>query len=411
MSCEKNDEVKRGGIATSDWAARIVMLSGGLMTALALSAITSVLPQIEAELARGPQDSLLIKQLVGVVGLAMVAGAPLAGFLVDRIGARLVVAFAGALYALSGSAGLFIGELHLLMGSRLLLGIAAAAIATTAMTLINTRLNGIARARWMGAHVGLTMIGTIVLHPVAGWLGESGWRWPFSLYLLGLPISLVGLAIGPHTSVRKAVSDSPQVEGRWPLSWFPARYALLAVLLGSITYMPMVYVPFLMREMGVASPTMISFVLMGDSVLGAAMALLYGRSRQHVSIHGAFAFSLGCAGGGMTVAALSPHVAGVVGGMLFFGLGLGWFVPNLMTAVSQQVLPERQGRAVGLVKGAHYLAAPLCIVAVEPLARQIGPQGAMMVAAALSFALLLVMGYRLRADRRRERSAATLLHT
>lgn len=387
-----------------EWSAKAIMLSGGLMVALALSAINSVLPQIDAELARGPQDSLLIKQLVGIVGLSMVIGAPLAGFLVDRIGARRVVVTAGLFYAAIGTAGLYLSSLPALIASRLLLGVMAVTITTTSMAMINTRLTGLDRAKWMGAHVGAAMIGSVVVHPIAGYLGEFGWRWPFALYAIGLPFALLALGLDRHVVQRPRTAAAKQGPGL--LTWFPARYAVLAVIIGSITYLPMVYVPFLMHQMGVVSPTVISLVLTGDVILGAGVALLYGRSRRYLSIPAAFAFSFACACTGMSIVAIASSLVGVVIGMMVFGIGLGWFVPNLMTAVAQQVSLEQQGRAVGLVKGAHHLAAPLCIVVVEPLTRRLGPEGAMMAAAVLAFALFFLMGYRIVADRQRDRAAA-----
>jgi MFS family permease len=388
-----------------EWAAKAIMLSGGLMVALALSAINSVLPQIEADLAHGPHDSLLIKQLVGIVGLAMVVGAPLAGLLVDRIGARRVVIAACLLYAAIGTAGLYLTSLPALIASRLLLGVAAVTITTTAMAMINTRLAGIERAKWMGAHVGVAMVGSIIINPLAGFLGEFGWRWPFALYLIGLPFALLALGLDRHVVQRPRVAAIAKQEPSL-LTWFPIRYALLAVLIGSVTYLPMVYLPFLMRQMGVTSPTTISLVLTGDVAVGAVVALLYGRSRRYFSVYAAFACSFGCTGIGMLIVAIASNLVGVVIGMMIFGIGLGWLVPNLMTAVSQQVQPEQQGRATGLVKGAHHLAAPLCIVIVEPLATRFGPEGAMMAAAAVALFLLMIMSYRLLAGRQRDRAGA-----
>jgi len=392
--------------AALEWSAKAIMLCGGLMVALALGAINSVLPQIEAELAHVPRDSLLIKQLVGIVGLSMVIGAPLAGFLVDRLGARRVVITACLFYTVLGTAGLYLSSLPALIASRLLLGVAAVAITTTSMVMINTRLAGIDRARWMGAHVGVAMAGSILVHPIAGYLGEFGWRWPFALYAIGLPFALLALGLD-----RRVVSRPHAVATQGPRlpTWFPVRYAALAVVIGSITYLPMVYLPFLMRQMGVTSPTMISLVLTGDVMLGATLALLYGRCRRYFSIHAAFAFSFACAGSGMFAVALASSLVGVVIGMMVFGIGLGWFVPNLMTAVAQQVQLQQQGRAVGLVKGAHHLAAPLSIVAVEPLARELGPWGAMLAASALAFGLLLLMACRIFAGRYRDRAAALVV--
>lgn len=387
-----------------EWSAKAVMLCGGLMVALALGGINSVLPQIDAALSRGPHDSLLIKQLVGVVGLSMVVGAPMAGFLIDRIGARRMVLTAGLLYAAAGTAGLYLSDLLALITSRLLLGVMAVTLATTSMVMINTRRAGLDRAKWMGTHVGFAMIGSIIVQPIAGFLGEFSWRWPFALYLIGLPFALLALGLKPEGGRRPLSSESR--EGLGLRQWFPFRYAALAVVIGSITYLPMVYVPFLMRGMGVLSSTIISLVLTGDVLLGAGIALSYGRSRRYFSIHAAFAVSFACAGAGMLLVALASSVVGVAIGMMVFGVGLGWFVPNLITAVGQQVSLEQQGRAVGLVKGAHHLAAPLCIVVIEPLARRFGPEGAMVASAALAFALFFFMGYSLLADRRRERAAA-----
>ncbi len=389
-----------------EWSAKVVMLCGGLMVALALGGINSVLPQIEAELAHSARDSLLIKQLVGIVGLSMVIGAPLAGFLIDRIGARIVVIIAAFLYAVIGTAGLYLSSLPALIVSRLLLGLTAVAVTTTAMTMINTRLEGVARARWMGAHVGVAMIGSIIINPIGGYLGEFGWRWTFALYGIGLPLSLIAFGLDRRVVSRSQtrIATAAMDKGPGLMTWFPFRYAALALVIGSITYLPMVYVPFLMRNMGISSPTVISLVLTGDVALGATLALLYGKSRRYFSIQSSFAFSFACAGIGMSLVAMASTVVSAVIGMMAFGVGLGWFVPNLMTAVAQQVSLEHQGRAVGLVKGAHHLAAPLCIVLIEPFARQAGPKAAMMAAAALAFVMFLLMSYQAVTGRQRARA-------
>jgi MFS family permease len=381
--------------------ARAIMLGGGVMVALALAGINSILPQIEADLARGPEDSLLIKQLVGIVALSMVAGAPLAGFLIDRIGARRVVIVASFLYALFGTAGVYLTDLHALLVSRLLLGMAAVAITTTSMTMINTGFSGVERARLMGVHTGVAMIGSIVIHPISGGLGELGWRWPFALYALGLVFAFLALGLDRHDAPRAAPATAA-VKGPSLLTWFPFRYAVLAVLIGAITYIPMVYIPYLMRELGTTSPTVISLALTGDVALGATLAILYGRARKHIPIHVAFAFSFACTGVGSLLTAYAGSLVGIILGMAVFGIGLGWFTPNLMTAVAQLVKAEQQGRATGLVKGAHHLAAPLAIVAVEPIVRRLGPDSAMMVAASIAFSLLILVLL----AHRRERAAA-----
>src|SRR3546814_10520922 len=81
-------------------------------------------------------------------------------------------------YILSGTAGLYVSDLPYLLASRVVLGLSAAMIQITAFTLINTRLAPAARAQWMGMHISAAMIGTILVQPVAGFIGDYSWRWP-----------------------------------------------------------------------------------------------------------------------------------------------------------------------------------------------------------------------------------------
>jgi MFS family permease len=384
------------------WGTRALMLGGGLLGAMAMMAITSVLPKIQADLAHGPQDSLLIKQLVGVVSLAMVVGAPLAGFLVDRIGLRFVLVTAALVYAIAGTAGLYLNGLPLLVASRAFVGLAAAAIQIISITLINTRLAPEQRPKWMGAHIAVAMIGTIIVHPLAGFLGELGWRWPFALYAVG--VLMVPVALFERSSLPAALSNAPPTArstGRQlPFAWFPFRYAVMALFVGGVSLLPMVYIPFLLRQHGMESSSLISLVLTADSLAGAIMALLYGRARRRLSTNGAFAVSFAATAVGTFIAALSPTIFGVVTGLLIFGFGVGWFVANLITAVAAKVTQAQQGRAAGLVKAAHFLSAPICITLMEPFARVHGPASAMLVVSATALLLFIVVGVRIVQERR-----------
>lgn len=372
-----------------NWPTRFVMLIGGLMVTIALSALTPVLPQIEFALAHSESQKLLVKMLVPIIGVTMVFGAPLTGFLVDRLGLRPVLIALSFLYAIGGTAGLYLSDLAPLLGSRLFVGLGAAGMATISMTLINTRLDGNARARWMGYHISTAMFGSMLVSPAVGALGELGWRWPFAAYAVSLVVAVAAVS-GLQEPVRRQSAPVGQGTGEAgnPLEWFPLWFLPLALIMGSVTYLPNVYLPYVVREVGVTSPFVISSVMLADAVLGATMALLFGRSQRYISSNMAFIFSFACTGSGMLVVGLATGFVGIVVGMLIFGLGLGWFVPNLMTALSRRVTQMQQGRAVGIVKSAHFLASPLAILAVEPIARAFGPNGAMLAGGVLSFGMV-----------------------
>ena len=385
--------------ASLGWGTRAVMAGGGLLSALALVGILSVLPKIAADQAHGPQDGMLVKQLIGIVSLAMVLGSPLAGVLVDRLGLRRVLVSAALIYAVAGTAGLYLDGLKPLVASRFFVGVAGATIQIIAFTLINTRLEPQQRARWMGIHVSFAMIGTIVIQPLAGMLGEAGWRWPFALYAIGLLVAVAALldrSLDDRAPLARPGPAERDAGSQSFLSWFPLRFLPLGFGIGAIAFLPMVHLPFLLREHGLTSTSLITLVLTADSMVGAVMAFLYGRARKSCSTNAAFAFSFAMTGLGTLIAALSPGTMGVIGGMLVFGFGVGWMVPNLMTAVASKVSLARQGRTAGLVKAAHFLSTPLCIPLMEPFVRKYGAQSAMFAVSALAFALFCLLVYRIR---------------
>ena len=377
------------------WGMKVIMLCGGIAPGLALIGIIAVLPQIETALAQDATDKMLVKLLMTIVGLTMVIGAPLAGYLVDRFSLRSVLLTNCLIYAVAGTAGLYLDSLSALLVSRLFLGITAAGIAIIGMTLINTRLQGIDRAKWMGAHIAVTMVATIILHPAIGYLGGYGWRWPFALYALGLILAYVAaFGIGNERSQTQKPTSNTTLVAKKLIHWFPFRYAVLAFIVGSITYLPMVYAPFVIKDAGVSSPMIISMVLLADSIIGATVAMLFGWSQKYLSSRTAFLISFSFTTSGMLLVSTSSSLTGVVVGMIVFGFGIGWFVPNLMTASTKKIDAALQGRAIGLVKGAHYLAAPLAVVLVEPITRAMGPKGAMWVAATLSLLAFTAFAYR-----------------
>lgn len=378
-----------------DAGTRVVMLLGGAFASLAMVGINSVLPAIDSALARSPEDSLLVKQLMGVVGLAMMAGAVLAGFVVERVSVRSILLVCALVYVVAGTAGLYLSDLRFLLVSRLLLGLSAATIQITAFTLINTRLEGTERAQWMGMHISAAMVCTIFVQPIAGLMGDYGWRWPFALYMIGLlalPAAFLYREVPKPLPLKKTAEmpdGGPDTAAFWRA--FPFHYLPLAIFVGSIVFLPAIYAPFLLREKGLGDPSTIGLVLTADSIAGAIVAYHYGRARRYLTRHGIFAVSFSSAATGTLIAGLSPGATGIIAGMLFYGFGVGWFVPNLMTSVGEKLRPEHQARAVGLVKAAHFSSSGIALLIMEPFARQYGTQASLVAVAAIAGGLLLAV--------------------
>ena len=374
------------------------MLCGGALAGLALTALNPVLPAIDAALSRSPHDSLLVKQLLGAVAVTMVFGAPIAGFLVDRFSLRRLLLIAAVVYTLAGTTGLYFNTLPVLLGSRMFLGLAAGALQVISLATINRTLVGTERARWMGYHVSLAMATALIINPISGLLGNFDWRWPFALYAIGLVIVPVAFLQSDANPARAAKAEStthralPDGPSLWRV--FPYHYLPIAVAIGSIVFIPTVYAPFLLRNMGISTPFAISLVLMAESIVGLGVAMLYGKARKHISAKGAFAFSFSFVAAGMLVITVTGTPAFFIVGMTVYGIGVGWLIANLITSLSEKLGPGQQGRAAGLVKAAHFSSAPIGIALIEPITRLHGPAIAMPITAGLALGLLALIGVR-----------------
>lgn len=372
---------------------KVVVIGGGILSSMALTAITPVLPLIEKSLAQNATDAMLVKQLFGFVSLAMVLGAPLGGFLVHRIGMRRMLLAAALIYTIAGTAGLYLSSLPLLLLSRLILGASAATIQVMSLTLVNVRLSGLDRARWMGLHVAVATLCSLAILPLSGVLGQISWRLPFAEYASGL-VMFAALLRGKHDRGMPAASQSPgsgETDRTSIAGWFPWRYLPLSLLVGGVTFLPTVYTPYLLKESFGMAPAMIALVLTGGAVIGGSTALLYSKARRHLTVNAAFSLSFGLAAAGLLLASQVPPLAIMLLGLALHSLGVAWFVPNLMTGLGSKVTPAQQSRAAGLVKAAHFLSAPLCLFLVEPYTRQFGAQAALFATAVAAGAVVLVM--------------------
>jgi MFS family permease len=375
---------------------KVVVLAGGIIAAMALTVLNPVLPAIEDELAHNATDRMLVKQLFGAVTLAMVVGAPLGGFLVDRVGMRRLLLVASLIYAIAGSAGILLSSLPWLLVTRLFVGASAACIQVMSLTLISTRLDATGRAKWMGLHISTAIFCSLVIFPVAGFLGDISWRLPFLIYLFGLVV-FGALLFSRDRDTKQAepaeTSKEPAKEDESIMRWMPWHYVIMSLFIGSITFLPTIYTPYLFVERAGLSPSQMSLIFTGSALIGGITALLYGKARQYLSVHVTYLFCFSFAAIGMGVLALTENLVIMLVGFIIYSLGNSWFVANVMTSLGGKVKNHQQARAAGLVKAGHFLSTPIMVILVAPYAERFGAVSVMMVAGTMSaFILVLMIG-------------------
>ncbi|MEU6642228.1 MFS transporter [Saccharomonospora sp. NPDC046836] len=176
------------------WRALAVTLTAGFMTLLDVSIVNVALPSIQ----HGLGASVAVAQWVVsgyalAFGLVLVAG----GRLGDSLGRRRMFLIAlTAFIATSAIAGASVNE-TMLVGARLLQGIAAGMLTPQNTGLIQDLFRGAERGRafgMFGATVGIsTAVGPVLGGLIIAAFGaETGWRWVF---YVNVPIGIVALVL------------------------------------------------------------------------------------------------------------------------------------------------------------------------------------------------------------------------
>lgn len=376
-----------------NWMLRATILLASVPVALAYAIVSPILAKMSDELAHDATDAYFVKMILGVIGMAMVVGAPIAGLLADKLGRRPLLVGSGLLFAVAGVAPFVLHSLPAILFTRFLVGIAGVAFATGGVTMVGDYFDDSDRPRWMGALLATSMVASLAAVPLAGLMGDSGWRWPFLLYLLGVPIAIVawlGMSSAPVHAFRATLSASRSGNQRH----FPIELALLGLLAGILMYLPAIYIPFQLRDLGMQNPSSVAVGLTLNLLVGAVVSSQFGWARRRFSSRALFCFSFGAMAAGVGALALAPSYALAFGGLFIMGLGGAWLYPNLLTLTIASVDETHRGRTVGWVRAAQSIAPALGVTAFQPLVIRLGVVSALLLIAGIAALMLVGMAAR-----------------
>lgn len=157
-----------------------VTLTGILSNTL----VTPAIPDILADFDRSPDAAGM---LVAVGSLAGIVMAPIAGFLADRFGRRIVLTITLLIFGLFGGVASLAPTFEILLLARFLQGVGSAALVNLAVVLIGDNWKGAERTKLIGRNSAILTIGLASLPLLSGFLTEAaGWRVTFAIYTVAL---------------------------------------------------------------------------------------------------------------------------------------------------------------------------------------------------------------------------------
>lgn len=364
-------------------AAVAVMLSGNILTALIFTVLAPVLTDIAAHF--GNDSGAFIAQVVmSMPGIGIIVGGIAGGLLVLRAGVRPVLFGGLAVFAVAGSAPLYLDHAPALLASRFVLGLSAAAVQTALVTLISQTFTDDRRAKLIGYAAAIGYSAAIGAILASGALAEAGgWRAPAVLYLLAVPI----LALAIFTIKRPgnaATQDRPagspgafrRLLPLWPsFLMIPPLYAA--------NYMLAIQFSFLLAENGISSPAEKARIMVSSSVMAVAGAASSGFIRDRFGQTALFAMMCLLLGTGEALIGLSSTTLMTVAGAAVAGLAGGMVLPALVNMIIGQAPVDLRSAAVGFVYSAAYVGEFLNPVLLDPLRVAFGIHGVFVIVGTL----------------------------
>ncbi|MDB5392619.1 MAG: hypothetical protein JWM91_125 [Rhodospirillales bacterium] len=360
-------------------AAIAVLLSSAPGMALMFAALGPALPLVAAHFG-GQGGTTMAQMIMTMPGIGVVAGGAIGGFTVARLGLRHTLLAGLLIYALAGAAGLYVGDIYALLVSRFLLGVAVVHISSCCLTLMGEWFDEAARAKVLGYQAGVAGAVSVTMLLLGGTLAQlGGWRAPFMLYLMALPVLLLALvAIPKHSTPPMVVTktDWPAILPLWPLY-------LLVIGLMLAYFMTSVQLTFLLRGDGVSSPFLRSVIIGSGVAAGGLVGGFFGPVYRRVGRRWTRILLIGLMAAGFALIGLTHNLITITLGAILCGGGGGMISPYISSLFLARTVPAVRSKALGFMFMSFYLADFLNPLAVYPFRVTIGIHGAFIAAAVI----------------------------
>jgi MFS family permease len=176
-----------------------VQRQAGLIQGLVLSCITFLpilatvslaagMPAFREHFSSAAGAAWFVPMLLTVPALFIAAVSPIAGRLSDRFGRKRLLVAGLVVYGLSGLAPLMIDSLYFILATRAIVGISEGVLMTVGKSMVGDYFSGERRQAWVGYQGILDACLGSMTWLLGGVLASLGWRGPFLLYLIWIPL-------------------------------------------------------------------------------------------------------------------------------------------------------------------------------------------------------------------------------
>ena len=294
--------------------------------------VSPVISAISAEYPDVPEAT--IKMLTTIPSLMMVIMSLVSGTLTSRFPIKKIVVFASLFSLVGGLIPVFLNGITALIVSRFIFGVGHGLIFPMASAIVNQLFTGKQRDRLMGIRSGIGALIGAAYSSIAGIVGLINWRCSFACIVVVIPIAILIAWKCPENELSKRTTQSGETVKEKKLT--PLTYIICAGLfifnMLMVTFMTNLSLVVARDGIGSVAQagTVSSVYTISAFVAGIIFSAVKGKAKRYTS-----PLAFGLVGVGLAILFFSYSLPLFYIGAIFYGLGFGFYNPQLTMVAAQ----------------------------------------------------------------------------
>jgi MFS family permease len=331
---------------TNNFKIIFTLLFASTMTIMASATIAPSLPQITENFKGVPHVKTLTQLILTIPGLFIAILSPLAGYIIDTYGRKKLLLFSLILYAVSGTTGLYLDDIYLLLAGRAVLGIAVAGIMSTVTTLIADYFSDEVRNKIIGYQGSFMAYGGVLYIFTGGILADMDWRYPFGIYVIAIFAFILGILFLYEPKIdrskkRVKIVEDVKIDYR--------KIFLVYFIAGTgmaLFYLIPTQIPYILKDYGYAN-SFTGLAIATSTFTGGTISIYYRRFKSRFSFQGIYAFTFLMLALGYFLISVSNSFGFFIFSLVICGLGSGLLMPNGSLWLISLAPLHKRGRIIG----------------------------------------------------------------
>jgi len=357
-----------------------------MTTSMSNVAIVTALPHLKDHFTNIENIEFYSRLILTIPSFVIALLAPILGHIIFRHGKKKSVIIALIVFSISGSAGLYLETLEMLLFSRAIFGISVATLMIVSTSLIGDYFKSEHRHKFMGYQSAFMALGGVVFVVGGGILSDISWRYSFGIYLIGFLLLPFVLTQIKEVIISDDNSDEIEVDSNMYFIYFLAFFYML------IFFILPTQIPFLLIEKFKASGSFAGSIIALSFVFNAFGAITFSKIKNKFSystiyLIGLFIIAIGFAGVGLVNNTYLFYITSPI-----LGFGGGIMMTNITAWMLSRTSVKKRVKTSGYFTSAIFLGQFSSPIIFHPLVSNLGVQSFFFT---IGISLFVIIGFTL----------------